>query len=305
MTDNHHFDVIIIGGSYAGLSAAMALGRSLRKVLIIDSGRSCNRQTPHSHNFITQDGAVPADISASARRQVMQYSTVTWFDGLAAEGVKTPYGYSITTSTGEVFETKKLVFATGIEDIMPDIPGFAECWGITVIHCPYCHGYEVKGEKTAILANGQQAYHYAQLLRNLTSDLTIFTNGPSMLTDEQQQILERHNIPLIEKEIESLKHESGHLRQIVFKDQSTFDVPVIYFKPDFRQHCDIPAHLGCELTEQGFIKVDFMQKTTLEGVYACGDATSPMRAVANAVAAGNLAGAMVNHTLCEEEFVKE
>src|SRR5690606_19368783 len=145
---------IIIGGSYAGLSAAMALGRSLRKVLIIDAGKPCNRQTPHSHNFITQDGKTPAEISSIARAQVAQYETVTFLSGFAVEGKKTNSGFEIKTEKGEIFESKKLILATGVKDIMSEIPGFAECWGISVIHCPYCHGYEVRNEKTGILANG-------------------------------------------------------------------------------------------------------------------------------------------------------
>ena len=166
MTNNNHFDVIIIGGSYSGLSAAMALGRSLRNVLIIDSGLPCNRQTPHSHNFITQDGKQPAVIAGKARTQVLQYNTVRFLNGRAISGKKTENGFTISTQKEEVFTAKKLVFATGVKDIMPDIDGFSACWGISVIHCPYCHGYEVSNEKTGILANGDIAFHYAQLIRN-------------------------------------------------------------------------------------------------------------------------------------------
>src|SRR5690606_26609566 len=143
MANNKHFDVIIIGGSYAGLSAAMALGRALRNVLIIDGGSPCNRQTPHSHNFITQDGEKPHIIAEKARTQVLQYPTIKFITGIAHSGFKTEFGFTITTKANETFEAKKLIFATGLKDNMPDIKGFSECWGISVIHCPYCHGYEV------------------------------------------------------------------------------------------------------------------------------------------------------------------
>jgi thioredoxin reductase len=302
MTDSKKFDVIIIGGSYAGLSAAMALGRSLRKVLIIDSGLPCNRQTPHSHNFITQDGEKPDVIAEKAKVQVLKYDTVKFLNDLAVNGKKTGNGFVITTQKGEKFTAKKLIFASGIKDIMPDIKGFSECWGISVIHCPYCHGYEVKNEKTGILANGDFAFHYAQLIRNLTKELTIFTNGKSLLTQEQTDKIAQHNIPIIEKEIAQLKHESGNVRQIVFKDNSIFNLKAIYSRPDFEQHCKIPEMLGCELTEQGHIKVDMFQKTTVTNIFACGDTASPMRSVANAVATGNFVGAKVNNELTEEEF---
>lgn len=302
MTHHTNFDAIIIGGSYAGLSAAMALGRALRHVLIIDSGLPCNRQTPHSHNFITQDGEKPRVIAEIAKAQVLKYNTIKFVNDLAVNGKETENGFAITTKSGEEFTAKKLVFATGIKDIMPDMKGFSACWGISVIHCPYCHGYEVKGEKTGILANGNFAYHYAQLVRNLTKDLTLFTNGKADFTPEQRDKFSNHNIPVIEKEIDYLRHENGHIGQIVFKDHSTFELKALYSRPAFEQHCQIPERLGCELTEQGHIKVDMFQKTTVKGVFACGDNASPMRSVAYATAMGNMVGAMVNNEMTEGEF---
>lgn len=302
MANNRSFDVIIIGGSYAGLSAAMSLGRSLRRVLIIDSGLPCNRQTPHSHNFITQDGKKPAAITKKAKAQVLKYATVAFHTGLAINGEKTSDDFIITTQTGNQFTSRKLIFATGIKDIMPDIQGFSQCWGISVIHCPYCHGYEVHNEKTGILAKGDFAFHYAQLVRNLTKNLFIFTNGKAEFSAAQSAKLRQHKIPVIQKEIACLKHKKGKLEQIVFKDNSIFQLKAIYARPAFEQHCNIPAILGCELTEQGLIKTDIVQKTSVPGVFACGDNTSPMRSVAYAVATGNIAGAMVNNSLTEEEF---
>jgi thioredoxin reductase len=126
---SNHFEVIILGGSYAGLAAGMALGRAMRRVLIIDSGNPCNKQTPHSHNFLTNDGKTPTEIAKLARQQVARYGSIAFLDGLVASGVKTEKGFEVHTSTGETFITRKLVFATGIKDILPDIPGFSECWG--------------------------------------------------------------------------------------------------------------------------------------------------------------------------------
>lgn len=302
MLDKKDFDVIIIGGSYSGLSAAMALGRALRNVLIIDSGLPCNRQTPHSHNFITHDGEKPSIIAEKAKAQVLNYSTVQFHEGLAISGKKIDNGFLITTELNEEFMAKKLIFATGVKDLLPTITGFSECWGISVIHCPYCHGYEVKNEKTGILANGDFAFHYAQLIRNWTKDLTIYTNGASTLTQEQLDKIAPHNIPIIEKEIDSIQHKNGTIEQIVFKDTSTVQLKAIYSRPIFEQHCKIPESLGCELTEQGLLKVDFGQKTTVENIFACGDNATPMRSVAFAVAAGNIAGAMANSRMIEEEF---
>jgi thioredoxin reductase len=297
-----NFDVIIVGGSYAGLSAAMALGRSLRRVLVVDSGRPCNAQTPHSHNFLTQDGKTPAEIAALARQQVSAYSTVTLINDIAIDAAKTLDGFIVRLQSGESSSSKKLVLATGIKDQLPDIPGFSACWGISAVHCPYCHGYEFKGQKTAILSNGENAMHYAMLVGNLTKDLHIFTNGKPEFTNDQFSQLRKHNVTVNELPVVEIEHQNGHLTNVVLKngDKHTFDA--LYFRPPFTQHSNIPESLGAELTEQGYLKVDAMQKTTVEGLFACGDNSSTMRSVANAVSAGNTAGAVVNRELSMERF---
>lgn len=302
MKDDKEFDVIIIGGSYAGLSAAMALGRSLRRVLVLDSGAPCNRQTPHSHNFITQDGEKPAVIANKAKEQVKRYATVTLQKGLAVSGRKTLAGFEIQTENGELFSGRKLIFASGIEDIMPSIQGFAACWGISVIHCPYCHGYEFRGRKTAIIANGERAMHLASLVHNLTKELTILTTGETSFNAEQLEKLRTKGITLLEKEISKIQHKSGWVHQVVFKDGESQAFDAVYAAVPFRQHSAMPATLGCEMTEMGHIVVDNFQKTTVKGIFACGDNSSMMRSVANAVATGNVAGAMANKELVDEIF---
>jgi thioredoxin reductase len=299
---NKMFDVIIIGGSYSGLSAGMALGRALKQVLIIDSGNPCNAQTPHSHNFITQDGETPQAIALKAREQVARYKTVTFHSGLAISGKKINFGFEITTETGEIFTARKLIFATGVKDIMPNIEGSAACWGISMIHCPYCHGYEVRNEKTGILANGEMAFQFSKLINNWTKELTLFTNGKSTLTAEQEATLKAHGIDLIETEMEAFEHNSGFIEEVVLKDGSKIPLKAMYAKLPLIQHSDIPEKLGCAFTEQGFIQVDEFQKTTIPGIFACGDSTTPMRSVANAVAQGTLAGVMVSRELIDEEF---
>jgi len=299
---NKNFDAIIIGGSYAGLSAAMALGRSLRNVLIIDSGHPCNRQTPHSHNFITQDGEKPHLIAEKAKAQVLDYPSVQFLTGLAISGKKTADGFAVVTDAGKTFTAKKLIFATGIKDIMPDIKGFAECWGISVIHCPYCHGYEYRGQKTGIMANGERAFHIASLVNNLTDNITIFTQGNADFTGQQIIKLNKHDISITENKIAAIQHENGYVKNVILDNGRSVQFDAVYAAIPFMQHSDIPFSLGCELTEQGYIKVDPFQKATVDGVFACGDNTSMMRSVAYAVAAGNMAGAMVNKELTDESF---
>lgn len=296
------FDVIIVGGSYSGLAAAMALGRALTRVLVIDSGMPCNRQTPYSHNFLTRDGQAPRQIATIARQQVQEYETVTFFRGLAVAAGKAGDDWEIEVVSGEVFRAGRLVFATGIWDILPSIDGLAECWGISVLHCPYCHGYEVAGEKTGILANGDGGIEMATLISNWTKDLTLYTNGPSSLTPEQEKQLAARHIGIIDKEIAHLAQVDGQIQNIIFTDGSSSPVKALYTRAPFVQHCMIPAALGCELTEEGHIKVDTFQETTIAGIYACGDNTSRIRTVAHAVAAGTMAGIAISRKMIFENF---
>jgi thioredoxin reductase len=297
-----NYEVIIIGGSYAGLSAAMALGRASRNTLIIDSNLPCNRHTPHSHNFITQDGETPAAISAKAKEQVMQYPAIQFLKDKALTGTKTEDSFTITTESGKAFTSKKLMFASGVKDIMLPINGLEDCWGISVIHCPYCHGYEVKGQKTAILANGDAAIHYVKLLLQWAKNLTLFTNGDAQFDADQLAKLKEYNVGIVEGKIDKLKHSKGYIEEIIMQNGDVHPFKVMYFKPANEQHCNIPQQLGCELNEFGYIVTDDFQRTTVEGTYAGGDCTTMMRSVANAVAQGSKAGAMINMDLSFEVF---
>jgi thioredoxin reductase len=302
MTKPKTFDVIIIGGSYSGLAAGMALGRSVRSVLIIDSGLPCNRQTPHSHNFLTQDGKTPAEILQLARQQVAAYPTVEFLNDTAGEGTKTADGFLIKMASGKLFRAKKLIFATGIKDVLPDIPGFSDCWGITAIHCPYCHGYEVRNQKTGVLGNGDvSGYEFPVMISHWTNDLSLYTNGPATLSPEQLLKLKDLDIAVVESEIERLEHSNGYIQEIIFKNGSRAPLKALYSPRPFEQHCHIPESLGCELSEEGYIKTDPMQATTAPGVFACGDSVTRIRTVANAVAMGTTAGMMLNRQLIFEE----
>ncbi|UIR54865.1 NAD(P)/FAD-dependent oxidoreductase [Sphingobacterium sp. SRCM116780] len=296
------YDAIVIGGSYAGLSAAMTLGRSLRNVLIIDSGMPCNWQTPHSHNFLTQDGKTPFEIATLAKQQVAQYKTVEFCDDFVIVGEIVQESFALQTKAGANFTAKKLIFATGIRDIMPDIKGFSACWGISVIHCPYCHGYEFRHQKTGLIANGDRAMHLASLVHNLTDSLCILTTGKADFQEEQFLKLKKNGIEVITTKIAEIVHEAGHVQEVIFEDGARQNFDAVYAVIPFVQHSDIPAALGCELTEQGHIKVDGFQKTTIPGIYACGDSVIMMRSVASAVSSGNLTGAMVNMELTKERF---
>jgi len=296
------FDVIIIGGSYAGLSAAMALGRSLKNVLIIDSGKPCNRQTPHSHNFLTRDGETPANLAAISKAQVSAYPTLKFLDGLAESAKKTGNGFSITTADQQIFNAKKLIIAAGVKDIFPSIKGFAECWGISVLHCPYCHGYEVKGKATGVIANGEIGFEFTKLISNWTKDLTLFTNGATDINPDDQAKLFTKNINIVEKEIEEIIHQNGIVKYLKFKDGSNQKLDAIYARVGVEHNTKVITDLNIELSEQGYIAINTFKQTNVAGVYAAGDCTTMMRSVASSVADGNSAGAILNKELVSEAF---
>jgi thioredoxin reductase len=302
MSIDSNYDVIIVGGSYAGLQAAMTLGRSLRKVLIIDSGEPCNKQTPHSHNFLTRDGETPAAIAAKGKEQLAQYTTVDFFEDKAGYGMPYNNGFEIGTLSGRSFTARKLIFASGVKDVMPAIFGFAKCWGVSVLHCPYCHGYEVSNQPTGILANGDIGFEFAKLINNWTDKLTVFTNGKSTLTDDQVIKLKAKQIDVVEAELKEIIHQNGQINKVLLANDSTVDIAALYARLPLLQHCHIPQQLRCQLTENGLIKVDEFGRTTIPGVYAAGDCVTVMRSVASAVATGSFAAAMINKELIDADF---
>lgn len=300
--ENEQYDVVIVGGSYAGLSAAMSLGRSLRKVLVIDSGNPCNKQTPHSHNFLTNDGSTPAEIFIKGKEQVLRYPTVTFLEGLVTDVAPQGDLFHVLTNDTSKFTARKVVFATGVTDTIPNMEGFAECWGISILHCPYCHGYEAKSQKTGIIGNGDTGFELAKTISHWTADLTLYTNGTSTLSPEEVHKLSSRNISIVQNEIESILHKDGFVEQILFKDTDPEKVQVIYTKLPFIQHCDIPEKLGCKFTDSGFIEIDKCYATSIPNIHAIGDCLTLQRSVANAVHAGNKVGAIINKEFIDEEF---
>ncbi|WP_121966558.1 NAD(P)/FAD-dependent oxidoreductase [Myroides sp. N17-2] len=297
------FDVIIVGGSYSGLSAALALGRSLRRVLILDSNEPCNRMATHSHNFLTQDGNPPGGIGKLGKEQVEKYETV-FFHLTKVNSVEKQENqtFTVTTDQNKNYASKYVLFATGMKDEMLPIKGYEACWGKSILHCPYCHGYEERHKSTTILANGDVAFHYAMLVSNLTDKLTILTNGTALFKTEQQNILAKNKVQVIQKQIKELNHQNGKVSEIIFQDNTTLFTEAIYSRPPAKQHCDIPEKLGCELTEQGLLKINAKQETTIQGIYSCGD-TSSFRSVATAVATGSATGMSINAQLCQNDFM--
>lgn len=302
MDKNDLYEVIIIGGSYAGLSAALSLGRSLRKTLIIDSGTPCNKKAPSAHNFITYDGSSPSLILEKTREQLKKYESICLLNDKVTAVKKTKNSFKIITENEKEFQAVKILFCTGVNDCMPNLTGFEDCWGKSILHCPYCHGYEIKDENTGIMANGDAAFELTKTIQHWAKKLTVFTNGTSTLNPEQTKKLETRNIKIIESEIKEIKHENGYIKKIIFNNNTSKLINALFVTLPFIQQCEIPEKLGCEFTENCFIQIDKHLETSVKGIYAAGDCTSLFRSIANAVMMGNKAGAMINKQLIEDAF---
>ncbi|TGN19270.1 NAD(P)/FAD-dependent oxidoreductase [Leptospira idonii] len=296
------WETIIIGGSFAGLSAALALGRSRRKVLIIDHEKPCNRFTPHSHNLLTHDGKPPFEIKRIAKEELAHYPNLHFLNSAAIKVSSSESYFGIKTEDGEFHLGRKLLFATGVIDVLPNLPGFAESWGVSIFHCPYCHGYEVKEQNLGIMANGDIGFEAVRLLSQWSKQLTLFTNGPSLLKEEQTAKLKAKGIPVIETEIREFVQNNGYVKKVVFLDGTFVTPQAVMARVPFVQHSHLPAELGVVLNEMGHIQVDGFQRTNLKGVYAAGDNTTMFRSLSTAIAQGGLAGAMINKELLEEDF---
>ena len=300
MSDQRLYDVIIVGGSYAGLSAALALGRSHLRTLIIDSGNPCNTQTPHSHNFLTQDGNAPSGISALAKSQVMRYPAIEWVSDEALSARKEHDQFVVTTKKGDTFFASKLLLATGLKDLFPPIPGLKECWGISVLHCPYCHGYEVSGQKLGVMANGEMAIHFVKLITNLSKEVVLLTNGPSSLPEEALRLLKHYKVTLIQEPITGIIHCDGQIQSVNFAGRESLPLNALFTRVPLAQQGELTKELACQLTDAGLIATDEMARTNIHGLYAAGDCCVPQRSISLAVASGTRAGTAMNMELFDE-----
>jgi thioredoxin reductase len=227
---------------------------------------------------------------------------VEWLEGEAVHAARTEEGFLVETAIGSRFTTRKLLLATGVRDELPPLPGLAECWGISALHCPYCHGFEVRGTPLGILSSGPLAFEFARVLRQWSPNLTLFTNGPSGLTEEQRCALAERNITIEERELASVEQVEGQLQALRFRDGNTHALNTLFVKPALTQTNSLAESLGCTLNEMGLVAVDEWQRTSQPGIYAAGDNTTMFRALSLAIASGTKAGAFINKELVEEDF---
>jgi thioredoxin reductase len=295
-------DAIIIGGSFAGLSAAMYIARARRSVCIIDTGAPRNRFAAHSHGFFAQDGSAPGAMLATARAQVAAYPTAAFIAEAATSAAREPDGFAVQLATGEVLESARLVLAFGISDELPAIPGLAARWGKSVLHCPYCHGFEFSGQRLGVLNVSPRSIHQAMLIAEW-GPTTFYLNGASAPDAVALAQLQKRGVAIEPAPVRALHGEGAQLSAIELADGRTLDVDALYLGPRTRLNSEIAQQLGCELDEGAFgsiIRTDGEKLTTVSGVYAAGDITRSAHNVTWASADGVTAGMAVHRSLVFE-----
>jgi thioredoxin reductase len=292
-------DATIIGGSFAGLSAAMYIARTRRTVCIIDTGSPRNRFAAHSHGFFAQDGSEPGAMLATTRSQVAAYPTATFIEGKAVSAAKEPDGFSVTLATGEVIESAKLILAFGISDELPAIPGLMERWGHSVLYCPYCHGYEFSGQRLGVLNVSPMSPLQAMVIPDWGPTI-FYLNGGNELDDASLAELEKRGVAIEPAPVRSLHGEGTRLSSIELADGRMSPVDALYLSTRTRLNSDIAQQLGCEMEEGPFgsvIKTNATKMTTVSGVYAAGDIARPTHNITWACADGVTAAIDLHHSL--------
>jgi thioredoxin reductase len=293
-------DTIIIGGSFAGLSAALYIARARRSVCVVDTGLPRNRFAQHSHGFFGNDGSAPHAMLATARSQVAAYPTVTFVGGEAATATTRSGGFTVTLASGEEIESVRLVLAFGISDELPEIPGLAERWGASVLHCPYCHGYEFSGQRLGVLHASPKSIHQAMLVSEW-GPTTLYLNGGPEPDDASLAELTKRRVAVERAPVKALHGDGSRLCSIELADGRLTSADALYVGPRTRLNSEIARQLGCELDEDAqpgpIIRTDAEKMTTVPGVYAAGDITRGAHTVTFAAADGVMAGLAVHRSL--------
>ena len=290
------YDAVIVGGGPAGLSAALILGRCRRRVLVCDVGRPRNRAARALHGYLTRDGIPPLELRRLGRRELEPYG-VDYHTVEVTEATRVGDRFRCTLGTGEAVESRFLVLATGVVDVLPPIEGLAELYGRSVHHCPYCDGWEVRDRPLAALGRGKDGFGLAVSLRTWSDDVVLCTDGPHGLRNAQRATLTRLGVALRTERIARLEGRAGLLQRIVFVDGRSLPRRALFFKPAKYQRSPLCEELGCSFTRKGAVRVLKHEKAGPEGLFVIGDASQDIQMAIIAAAEGVRAGHAINESL--------
>jgi thioredoxin reductase len=297
-SSGENFDVAVVGGGVAGLQAALTLGRSCRKVIVFDSRAPRNTSNRPMHNFVGQDGVLQTQLLHDAREQLKEYDVTFSYDKVE-NASKIGDVFSVTTSAGLKITSKKVLMATGVKDDLPAINGLAALWGKSVLYCPYCSGWEVRGKALAVLGTGDSAAYAAMTLTGWSHDLLLLTNGASQLSEGRRLDLKKLKIEVIENKIIALEGQSK-LDAIVLDGHTKIKREALFIQPSENHHCVLLTALGAKQNQWGVPDLDARGQTSVPGLYVAGDASGKAFQAIGAAADGAAVAFAMNRTLIFE-----
>jgi thioredoxin reductase len=293
-------DVIIIGGSFAGLAAALQLGRARRNVTVLDTGLPRNRFAGHSHGLLGHDHKPPPDILAEARRQLARYPTIRLLSARADSVSGAIDDFAVRTGDGASLGARRLILSYGVADQMPDVPGFAECWGTSIVPCPYCDGFEVAGQHWGLVWSGPQSHQSVRLFRDWTDKLTVFADGHVIAPDVRADLAHR-NVAVVDGRIVEIAHHKGHLATVNLDTRHNVAVDILFAHPRNKPSASLHESLGLATVDTPVgiaVKVDERRQTSVPGIYAAGDLATPnLPSVTQASWQGAMAGIFAQQSM--------
>jgi thioredoxin reductase len=297
-------DAIIVGGSFAGLSAALQLARARRNVLVIDAGLPRNRFASESHGVLGHDGKPGAQLLAEARQQLLAYPTVQIFNGRVSRVDAGEAGFVVEAEDGlRWFTGRRLLLATGVTDVLPEIPGLRERWGKTVVHCPYCHGYEIGGGAVGVLGTGPMSVHQAMMFADW-GEVTLFTQGVVGVSPEEHAQLAARRVRVEASPIAELQGTTPALDGVLLQDGRRVAIKALLVGTQVRMASPLAEALGCAFDDSPFgpiVRIDAWGTTSVDGVYAAGDMARVPHSITFATASGVAAGIRLHSSLITED----
>ena len=295
--ESETYDVVVVGGGAAGLSAALVLGRARRRIAVVDAGAPRNAPAEHMHGFLSRDGMRPSDLLEAARTEVLGYGVELVDDRV----VEVAGGFTLRRAGGRTVKTRRVLLATGAVDELPDIAGAEERWGRDLLHCPYCHGWEVRDQPIGVLGIGPGSVEHAHLLRQWSDDVIFFAHTYA-LDSSERATFEARGIAVVEGRVERLSVVDDRLDAVQLAGGRSISRAAVFIRPALHAHPDgLAASLGCELDEAGLVRADATGRTSADGVWVAGNAGNPRAQVITAAGEGSAAAIAINADLVDED----
>lgn len=299
------YDCIVVGAGPAGLSGALMLGRCRRRVLVCDAGEPRNAQSAGLHGYLTRDGMQPEEFLRLARQDIARYPTVEFHHGEVVEARRSSGGFSVVCAGGLSLSARKLLLATGVIDEVPEIEGFRELYGKSVHHCPYCDAWEWRGQPLAVYGPAEPGTALALGLTVWSDDVVLCTDGPSGLSEEEEQKLDQAGIEVREDRVLRLEGRDGLLDRIVFAGSDPLPRRALFFCSGQHQRSQLAAMLGARFNPKGTVDTGHCEVTNVPGLYVAGDASKDAQFVIVAAAEGTEAGMAINQVLLKEDLAQK